>query len=156
MIFNRIGIASDHAGAELKSMIIDFLETNGCEVEDFGVSKDNQKSVDYPDFAELVALAMERGTIDGGIGICGTGLGMSIAANKFYGMRATPVWDIYSARMSREHNNSNMLCLGARCLNYHRAIELVQIWMQTPFAADRHKMRLDKISGIEKRNFKIN
>jgi ribose 5-phosphate isomerase B len=157
MQFKKIGISSDHAARDLKQMIIDFVNVLGAEIEivDYGVGMDVNKSVDYPDYAALVSEDVSKGKLDGGICICGTGIGMSIAANKFQGIRATLVWDDYSAKMSREHNNSNVLCLGARSLNHHRAVDIVKIWLETPFGGDRHQMRLDKITDIENKNFKL-
>lgn len=152
--FAKVGVACDHAGKELKHMIIDFLKTSNIEFIDYGVSDDNQKSVDYPDFAELLALSYIKGQIDAAIAICGTGIGMAMTANKFPTIRAASVWDEYSAAMSRSHNNANILCLGSRCLNFHRAIDIVNTWLKTPFAGERHELRLNKILAIEKKNFK--
>lgn len=153
-MFKSLAIASDHAGKELKLMVIDFIRLMEIPITDFGVGSGSNQSVDYPDYARFVAEAVSKGQFEGGILICGTGLGMSIAANKFAGVQATVVWDEYSCRMARFHNNSNVLCLGGRTLNLHRATELVKIWLETPFQGDRHKMRLDKIREIEKTNFK--
>lgn len=157
MQFKKIGISSDHAAKDLRKMIIDFVNVLEADVEivDYGVGFDVNKSVDYPDYAALVAEDVAKGKLDGGICVCGTGIGMSIAANKFQGIRATVAWDDFSAKMSREHNNSNVLCLGARSLNHHRAVDMVKIWLETSFAGERHQMRLDKISDIEKKNFKL-
>lgn len=154
MQFKTIGLASDHAGRELKQMILDFVKVMEVEVVDYGVDLKIDKSVDYPDYAELVASNVSEGKLDGGIAICGTGIGMCITANKFPGIRATSVWDEYSCRMSRVHNDSNVLCLGSRTLNHHRAIDLVRIWLETEFAGGRHQMRLNKIREIEKKTFK--
>jgi ribose 5-phosphate isomerase B len=154
MQFKTIGIASDHAARDLKNLIADYIKLHDIKVVDFGVGSETSKSVDYPDYAAAVARDVSEGKIDGGIALCGTGIGMSITANKFPGVRATVAWDDYSARMAREHNNSNLLCLGARALNHHRAVDLVKIWLETPFAGDRHQIRLDKIREIEKKNFK--
>lgn len=148
----RIGIASDHAAKELKAMIIDYLRLSGCEAEDYGVDPKATNSVDYPDYAAAVAADVAAGKIDRGIAVCGTGIGMSIAANKFAGVRATVVWDEYTARVSRSHNNSNVLCLGARALNPHRAIDLVKIWLEAEFEGGRHQVRVEKIQKIEQKN----
>ena len=154
MHFKKLGIASDHAGTELKKMILDFVSLMDCEVEDYGVSEGTDKSVDYPDYAEVLASDVSNGKLDGAIAICGTGIGMSITANKFPGIRATSAWDQFSSKMSRAHNNSNIICIGSRSLNYHRAVEIVRTWLETPFEGDRHQMRLNKIAEIEKKNFK--
>ena len=157
MQFKKIGIASDHAAKNLKQMIIDFVNVLEADVEvvDYGVGLEVNKSVDYPDYAALVAADVSKGKLDGGICLCGTGIGMSISANKFQGIRATLVWDDYSTKMSREHNNSNIICMGARSLNHHRAVDMVKIWLETPFGGERHQMRLDKISDLENKNFKL-
>ena len=155
MQFKRVGIAADHAGRELKRMIVDYLKATEVAVTDYGVDDNQEKSVDYPDFAELIALNLTKGTIDGGIVICGTGIGMAMVANKFAQVRAAVAWDEYSARLGRSHNDANVLALGARCLNFHRATDLVNIWLTTPFAGERHELRLRKIREIEKRNFKL-
>ena len=154
MQFKTIGIASDHAARDLKALIADYIRLYDVKVIDFGVGPDSTKSVDYPDYAAFVAREVSEKKIDAGIAVCGTGIGMSIACNKYPGVRATVVWDEYSAKMSREHNDSNLLCLGARTLNHHRAVDLVKIWLESPFLGDRHQIRLDKIREIEKKNFK--
>jgi ribose 5-phosphate isomerase B len=150
MQFSRLGIACDHAGKDLKVMILDFVALMDLNVRDYGVGIDTEKSVDYPDYAKLLAEDVSKGNLDGAIAICGTGLGMAIAANKFPGVNATPVWDEYSCRMARMHNDSNILCLGARTLNFHRATDLVKIWLETSFAGDRHRFRVSKIRALEK------
>lgn len=155
MQFKKIGISSDHAARDLKQMIIDFVTALEIEIVDYGVAMDVNKSVDYPDYGALVAEEVAKGKIDGGICVCGTGIGMSIVANKFAGIRATVAWDEFSARMAREHNDSNILCLGARSLNHHRAADFVKIWLETPYAKGRHQLRLNKILDIEKNNFKV-
>lgn len=154
MQFEKVGVASDHAGKELRKMVLEYLQASGVQTVDYGVDFKHEKSVDYPDYSALLAEGVSKGEFDGAIAICGTGLGMSISANKFPGVRATCVWDEFSCRMSREHNNSNILCLGSRALNFHRAVELVRIWLETSFLGDRHQLRLNKIHEIEKLNFK--
>jgi ribose 5-phosphate isomerase B len=154
MQFQKIGIASDHAGKELKQMIIDFVKVLGLEAVDYGVALETDKSVDYPDYAALLAQDVSEQKLDGGIAICGTGAGMCITANKFTGVRAVSVFDEYGASMSRAHNDANLLCLGARTLNHHRAVDLVKIWLETPFSDGRHQMRLNKLRELEKKNFK--
>jgi len=148
----KIGIASDHAGKELKQMVVDFVRMMDYEVVDYGVAVDMDASVDYPDYAALVAQDVSIGKLDRAIAICGTGIGMCITANKFPNVRAASIWDEFSARMSRAHNDANILCLGARGLNHHRAVDLVKVWLETPFEKGRHQMRLDKIREIEKKN----
>ncbi|MBL7684952.1 MAG: ribose 5-phosphate isomerase B [Deltaproteobacteria bacterium] len=148
----KVLIASDHAGLGLKNSIREFLENEKIAVEDLGPQSTD--SVDYPDFASLVAQAIADKKADRGILVCGTGLGMIISANKFRGVRAVAVSDLFSARMSREHNDANLLALGARVLDPSKALRLVKTWLKTPFKGGRHQNRLDKISEIEKRNMK--
>ena len=148
---SKIGIASDHAGKELKQLVADFVRLKNFEVVDYGVAVDSNKSVDYPDYAAILAGDLASGKIERGVLICGTGIGMCITANKFPGVRAAQVWDEFTARMSRAHNNANVICLGARVTNHHRAVELVNLWLDTPFEGSRHQSRLDKIREIEKK-----
>jgi ribose 5-phosphate isomerase B len=150
----KIAIAADHAGKELKSYIIDFLNLTNHQVLDYGVASDSSVSVDYPDYADIVASEVSAGRSDRGILICGTGIGMSIAANKFPGVRACVIDDEFSARMSRAHNDTNILCLGSRTTNYQRAIDFVKIWLATECEEGRHRNRLNKINLIEKRLLK--
>ena len=152
---SRIGVASDHAGKELKTLVVDFLRMTANEIVDYGVSVDTDASVDYPDYAHLLATAVATTKVDRGIVICGTGIGMSIVANKVPGIRAAVVWDEFSTRMSRAHNDANVLCLGSRALNYHRAVDLVKIWLETPFEGGRHEQRLNKIRDFEKKSLQI-
>ncbi len=146
---NRIGIASDHGGKHLKEKIGAYLREQGFVLLDFGVGVDCQDSVDFPDYAAQVARAVSRGELPRGILVCGTGIGMSITANKFSGVRAALVWDEFTARMSRLHNDSNILCLGERVVNHDRALEYLRLWLATPFEGGRHQRRLDKIAQIE-------
>lgn len=148
---SKIGIASDHAGKELKQLIADFVRLKNFEVIDYGVSLETDKSVDYPDYAEILASDISSGKLDQGVLICGTSIGMCITANKFAGVRAASVWDEFTARMCKAHNNANVICLGARVLNHHRAAELVNLWLDTEFEGHRHQARLDKIREIEKK-----
>lgn len=142
-----IGIASDHGGYILKAHVVQFLRELDYKVQDFGTN--DERSVDYPDFAIKVARPVSEGNLKRGILICGTGIGMSIAANRFQGVRATLVWDEFTARAAREHNNSNILVLGERVLNHDRALDLVKIWLDTPGAInERHKARLKKIDEV--------
>lgn len=148
----KIVIASDHAGFPLKEKITEFLSKEKISFEDLGIQKNH--SVDYPDYAEKVAEAVSSQKADAGILLCGTGLGMSITANKFKGVRAVTVSDLYSARMAKEHNNANVLALGGRVLDPAKAIRLVKTWLRTPYKAERHQKRLDKISALEEKNLK--
>ncbi|MFK7823903.1 MAG: ribose 5-phosphate isomerase B [Oligoflexales bacterium] len=154
MVFSKLGIASDHAGKDLKKTVSEFLVQQGIELIDYGVDYQVTESVDYPDYGMQLAKNLFKGQINGAIAICGTGIGMCITTNKFPKVRACSVWDEYSARMSREHNDSNCLCLGSRTLNPFRALDIVKIWIETPFIGDRHQLRLDKIKSIEQENFK--
>ena len=142
-----IFLASDHGGLELKDAIGKDLVTRGIEFKDLGTMTGD--SVDYPDYAEKVARAIVGGEADQGILICGTGIGMSIVANKFPGVRAALANDEFSARMSKEHNNANILVLGGRVLEVDQALAMLRIWLETPFEGGRHQRRLEKISQIE-------
>lgn len=147
----RIAIGADHGGYELKELIKKMIiEELGYEVVDFGV--DSPTSVDYPDFAIPVAEKVADGEFDRGILICGTGIGMSIAANKVRGIRAALVHDLYSAKATREHNDSNVLTMGGRIIGPEVAREIVRIWLTTPFTGGRHTRRLEKIKAAEEKN----
>lgn len=148
----KIVIASDHAGFPLKEKIKEYLFQEKINVDDLGVK--DISSVDYPDYASQVAEAVSTEKADAGILVCGTGLGMSITANKFKGVRAVAVSDLYSARMAKEHNNANVLALGGRVLDVSKALKLVKTWLQTTYKIERHQKRLDKITALEKKNFK--
>jgi len=145
----KVAIGSDHAGFNLKKEIIVVLEYKGYEVLDCGCFSPD--SVDYPDIAEAVADEVLKDNIFG-IVICGTGIGISIAANKIPGIRAALCHEPFSARMSREHNDANILALGARITGTGLAIEIVKTFLDTSFAGDRHALRVDKIRQIEQRN----
>lgn len=144
-----IAIGCDHAGIELKEEIISLLKNLNIEFIDFGT--DTPESVDYPDFGEKVSKAVSTGKIEKGILICGTGIGMSIVANKFPGVRASLCNELYTAKMSRLHNNANILVLGGRIVGKDLAKEIVRTWVNTPFEGNRHSRRVDKISKIEER-----
>ncbi|HEY5594467.1 MAG TPA: ribose 5-phosphate isomerase B [Nitrospiria bacterium] len=144
----KIAIASDHAGLDLKNKIIKFLQEAGQSVSDLGTH--NRDSVDYPDYGIPVAQAVSEGKIDRGILICGTGIGMSIVANKFPGVRAALCYDPFTAKVSRLHNDANVLVLGERVLEEKTAIEIVRSWLATGFDGGRHARRLAKIEEIEK------
>jgi ribose 5-phosphate isomerase B len=147
----QIGLACDHAGFELKEEIKAFLKSTGFEPIDLGTFAED--SVDYPDYGILVAEKISRREMEKGILICGTGIGMSIVANKFPGVRAALVNDLYSSRCSREHTDANILVIGGRIVGKELAKEIVKLWLDTPFAGGRHKRRLEKIEAVEKKNF---
>jgi len=144
-----IVIGSDHGGLGLKTALKNYLGRRGYAVTDAGT--DNDASVDYPDFGQKVAEMVFAGTAESGILICGTGIGMSIAANKVPGIRAALVTDVFMARMAKEHNNANVLVLGGRVLDEQKACDLVGAWLDASFEGGRHQGRLDKIADIEKK-----
>lgn len=139
----RIAIGSDHAGFDLKSEILSFLCMEGCDIQDMGTFAPD--SVDYPDYAHLVVREMLEGRADLGILICGTGIGMSITANRYPGIRAALCTDAFMARLSREHNDANVLCLGARVVGVGLALDIVNAWINASFAGGRHQRRVEKI-----------
>lgn len=143
----KIAIGSDHAGFHLKERIKEFLKGENYEVIDFGTR--STESTHYPIFAKEVAKAVQEGKADRGILICGTGIGMSITANKFPGIRAALCTNEYMARMSRLHNNANVLCLGERVLGVELALSIVKVWLETPFEGGRHEKRIELIYEIE-------
>ncbi|TAK02683.1 MAG: ribose 5-phosphate isomerase B [Candidatus Manganitrophaceae bacterium] len=143
----KIAIASDHAGFGLKNRILRFLAEKKMEPLDLGAN--GRDSVDYPDYAIEVAESVSKGKLDRGILICGTGIGMSIAANKFPGVRAALCHNALTAEASRRHNDANILVLGERVLDEETAVQIVGIWLETEFEAGRHQRRLDKIRAIE-------
>lgn len=144
-----IAISSDHGGFELKERIVKYLTKKGYEFEDLGTF--NTDSVDYPDYGVKAAEGVAEGKYDKGIVLCGTGIGISIAANKVHGIRAALCTDCYMARMSRQHNDANVLALGGRVLGDELAIDIVETWLNTEFLGGRHKIRIDKIADIEKK-----
>jgi ribose 5-phosphate isomerase B len=143
----RIAIGSDHRGYEAKRRLITLVQLLGHEVLDLGT--DVGESVDYPDFAFQVARCVGEGRVDRGILICGTGIGMCIAANKVAGVRAAPCHDSITAEMSRRHNDANVLCLSADLLGEDLMARMVRIWLETEFEAGRHARRVDKICRFE-------
>ena len=143
----KIAIGSDHAGFGLKETIKVFLEEKGIDVKDFGTR--SEERVDYPDYAFPLSESVAKGDEDFGILICGTGIGMSIVANKVKGIRASLCSDVYSAHSAREHNNANILCLGGRVLGEELAKEIVNAWLNASFLGGRHKRRIDKIASYE-------
>jgi ribose 5-phosphate isomerase B len=140
----KIAVGSDHGGFELKQHVVEFLSKTGHEVESVGCF--DLASVDYPDFADKVCTLVKAGTCERGILICGTGIGMSIAANRHRDIRAALCHEAFTARMSREHNNANVLCLGARVIGSELALEIVRTWVAAEFAGGRHQRRLDMLS----------
>lgn len=142
-----LAIGSDHGGYELKQAIIELLQEREVAYRDMGTSGD--ESVDYPDFADKVARAVAAGEARAGILICGTGIGMSISANKRSGIRAALVHDSYTARMAREHNDANILVLGGRVLSSDLAKQIVAVWLDSDYEGGRHQRRLDKIAALE-------
>ena len=143
----KIAIGADHAGYELKEKIKQRLAQEGNEVHDKGT--DSTDSVDYPDFARLVGEEVARKDADFGVLICGSGIGMSIAANKVPGVRAAHVTSMYEAQMAREHNDANVVTVGARVLDERTALQAVEKFLHTPFAGGRHQRRVQKIMEIE-------
>lgn len=139
----KIGITSDHAGFELKEKLIPYLTEKGYEIVDFGPS--NCDSVDYPDFAKPLANEVVENNVDFGIGICGTGIGMSIAFNKVKGIRAALCGDPLSAELTRRHNNANVLNLGARIIGDELAKVIVDKFLESEFEGGRHQNRIDKV-----------
>ncbi|KEO50714.1 MULTISPECIES: ribose 5-phosphate isomerase B [Thalassospira] len=146
MTAKTIAIAADHGGVELKSQIIKSLAGNGWEVLDLGT--DGSASVDYPDYAKAVAKSIIDGKAERGILVCGSGIGMSIAANRYPQIRAALVHDRLSAELCRQHNNANVLCLGARLLGDATALDCVNAFMMTEFEGGRHERRVEKLSSL--------
>ncbi|MBP5311818.1 MAG: ribose 5-phosphate isomerase B [Clostridia bacterium] len=144
----KYAIGSDHAGYEMRLSIKAYLESRGFSVDDFGTF-DREKS-NYPEIADVVANKVAGGGYDGGILICGTGVGMSLAANKVRGIRAACVSEPYSAKMSKEHNDANIICFGARVIGIETAKMIVDAWADSEFAGGRHKTRVDMITKLEK------
>lgn len=143
----KVAIASDHGGYELKEHVKALLVELGVEYIDYGA--DGVLAVDYPDYAQPVTRAVNQSEVDRGILICGTGIGMSIAANKVQGIRAALVSNCYSAKVTRQHNDSNVLCLGGRTTGLHVALDIVRIWLESEYEGGRHAKRVDKICRIE-------
>ena len=143
----RIAIGSDHAGYHLKEELADHLREAGHDVEDLGTH--SEESVDYPDFGALVARTVVAGKADYGVCVCGTGIGIGIAANKVPGVRAATVHDVTSARLSREHNDANVVCVGARLTGPQAAADAIDAFLGAEFEGGRHQRRIDRISSIE-------
>lgn len=145
----KIGIGNDHAGTELKLEIIKHLEQRGIDFVDYGIAPGEK--IDYPDAAEMVCVDVVSGKLDRAILICGTGIGISIAANKIKGIRACACSDSFSAKYTRLHNDANALCLGGRVVGPGLACELVDLFLDTEFEGGRHARRVDKITALENR-----
>ncbi|GAJ97304.1 MULTISPECIES: ribose 5-phosphate isomerase B [Geomicrobium] len=143
----KVIIGSDHAGLRLKKEILPLLDEKGIEYEDVGAHE--MDSVDYPDFAKPVSEAVASGDYERGILICGTGIGMSIAANKVKGIRCALVHDLFSAEMTRLHNDSNVLAMGERVVGPGLATSIVEKWLDTPYEGGRHQRRVDKMMELD-------
>lgn len=148
----KVAVGCDHGGFVLKESVIDTLEKLGAVVVDYGCF--SEESVDYPEFGIKVANAVASGVCDLGVIMCGTGIGISIAANKVKGIRAAVVTNTYMATLTRLHNNANVIALGGRVISPEEAQEIVKAWYMAEFAGGRHQRRLDLISAIENENFK--
>lgn len=144
----KIAIGCDHGGFEMKNELVDYLKDQGFEVGDFGIYE--RVSVDYPVIAQKVALAVSSGEYPLGILVCGTGIGMSLAANKVKGIRAAACSEVYSAKFTRLHNNANILCLGGRVIGPETAKIMVDAFVNTEFEGGRHQRRVDMIDAIER------
>lgn len=143
----KIAISSDHGGNRLRKEVVQLLTERGVEFEDFGPTTDD--SVDYPDYASTVCEGVASGRFDRGILICGTGIGMSIAANKVKGIRCALVHDVFSAKATREHNDTNVLAMGERVIGVGHALEIASAWLDTSFAGGRHERRVNKLMELE-------
>lgn len=144
----NLAIGCDHGGFDLKAALIAYLEAQGHSIRDFGCY--DKSSIDYPDYVFPVAEAVVKGDFERGIVICTTGIGVSIAANKVRGVRCALVSDEYSARMTRDHNDTNLIALGANVTTVERAKGMLDIWLSVPFShGERHQRRIDKISSYE-------
>ena len=144
-----IALGADHAGWELKEALKAWLIEHGHQVLDFGTHSPD--SVDYPDYAAQVAEAVSAGKVERGVLVCGTGIGMAISANKVPGARAVNCSDLYAARISREHNDANILALGGRLTSADAAVDILRVWLDTAFAGGRHSRRVEKIAALERR-----
>ncbi len=143
-----LAIGSDHGGYELKEHIKKYLDEKGVEYKDFGCY--DESSVDYPDIAQKVCASINNGECENGILVCGTGIGISIAANKINGIRAAHCHDVYSAEMTKRHNNANVICMGGRVIGRELAFKIVDAWLGAEFEGGRHQTRIDKIHSLEK------
>lgn len=143
----RVALGADHAGYKLKEDVKRLLDDRHIQYKDFGTQ--SEESVDYPDFAAQVGRSVASGAFDFGILVCGTGVGMAIAANKISGVRAAPVVELESTKLSRQHNNANVLAIGARVTPKDRALDIVSTFLDTPFEGGRHQRRIEKIASLE-------
>ena len=146
-----IAIGCDHGGIDIKNAVIGYLQEKGIDYTDFGT--DSDQSVDYPIYAYKVAKSVSEGNADYGIICCGTGIGVSMAANKVKGIRAAVVTNEFCAEMTRRHNNANILCMGGRVIDDKTAVKLADIFLNTPFEGGRHEKRVNMITDIENGNF---
>ena len=143
-----LAIGSDHGGYELKEHIKKYLEEKGVEYKDFGCY--DESSVDYPDIAEVLCKSINDKECENGILVCGTGIGISIAANKIDGIRAAHCHDVYSAEMTKRHNNANVICMGGRVVGRELAFKIIDAWLGAEFEGGRHQTRIDKIHNLER------
>lgn len=139
----RVAVGADHGGFGLKEKIVEYLKSNNIEYKDFGTY--SAESCDYPEFAQKVAIEVSKGNFNRGILVCGSGIGMSIAANKIKGISAALCWNMATAESARTHNNSNILCLGERQIDDNLALDMVDLWLKTEFEGGRHQKRVDMI-----------
>ena len=139
----KIGICNDHAAFEYKTKLVSYLLGKGYEVVNFGC--DSLESCDYPDFAHKLAAAMEKGEVDAGIAMCGTGNGMAMSLNRHRGIRAALAWNTAVAKVVKEHNNANVLVMPARFVSYRMVVDMTRVWLTTGFAGGRHQRRIDKV-----------
>ena len=140
---NKIGIACDHAAYELKEFLVGYLSSKGFEVKDFGTH--SEESCDYPDFAHALGEAIDNGELERGVALCGSGEGISMTLNKHQSVRAALCWIPEIAKLSRQHNNSNVLAMPARFISNDEALAMLDIWLETEFEGGRHQRRLDKM-----------
>jgi ribose 5-phosphate isomerase B len=149
-VVSTVALGADHAGFRLKETLKSWLIDHRYQVVDYGTH--SPESVDYPDYAAQVAEAVAVQKVERGVLICGTGIGMTITANKVPGVRAALCSDLYTARMSREHNDANVLAMGGRLTGSEMALDILRMWLETDFAGDRQRRRLDKIGDLERRH----
>jgi ribose 5-phosphate isomerase B len=147
-VISKVALGADHAGFAIKESLKSWLIDQNYQVLDYGTH--SPEPVDYPDYAALVGEAVAAGKVERGVLVCGTGIGMAIAANKVGGVRAAACSDLYTARMSREHNDANVLTLGGRLMGPEMALDILRMWLETPFAGDRHRRRIDKIGALDR------
>ncbi|WP_316631728.1 ribose 5-phosphate isomerase B [uncultured Ruminococcus sp.] len=148
-----VAIGCDHGGLAIKNAVIDYMKKNGIEYKDYGCYTD--ESVDYPVYAYQVAQNVADGNADLGIICCGTGIGVSMAANKVKGIRAAVCTDEFCAEMTRRHNNANIMCMGGRVIDEEKAVKLASVFLNTPFDGGRHEKRVNMITEIENDSFKL-